>query len=361
MSCIADDGRILSRDKWLWSQWRTVWVLSRLYNRIDRRPQWLSLAGSIVEFCTQHGWDENSQAWRLAVRYDGAPLRGAESIYTDAFAVSGLVEYYRAIGSPEILKMARRSADLAVTRLATPRDRIPHFPYPIPAGASPHGLPMIWSHALSELAGVVDSPSYRDAAERLSDEIFCKFYRPKSGLIVEFIGLDGADYPAPQGTAVVPGHVIEGMWFELHRQKLHGLNQPREKMALELILRHLEAGWDKEWGGLFLAIDSEKSREVGWSFPEAKLWWPHTEALYAALLGWRMTGQRSFLEWYRRLWGICMEHYVNFSHGEWHQRFDRRFQEKLGTVALPVKDPFHLCRSIILQLELIQSGKDAHG
>lgn len=353
-SCITDEGKILSRDKWLWSQWRAVWVFSRLYNRIDQQQRWLSLAGSIAEFCIRHGWDEESQAWRLAVRHDGAPLRGAESIYTDAFAVSGLAEYYRATGSEAVRQLACRSADLAIARLGTPRDRIPHFPYPIPSGASPHGLPMIWSHALSELASVVDSEAYRCAAEKLSDEIFRDFYRAKRGLIVEFVGLDGKEYPAPQGTAVVPGHVIEGMWFELHRLRDHDRNRSRQELALRLILQHLEAGWDTQWGGLLLAIDAEGRPEVGWNFPEAKLWWPHTEALYATLLGWRMTGDSRFLEWYRRLWDICLEHYVNYEHGEWHQRFDRKFETKLGTVALPVKDPFHLCRSLILQLELLQ-------
>ena len=28
--------------------------------------------------------------------------------------------------------------------------------------------------------------------------------------------IDGTDFPAPQGTAVVPGHVIEDMWFQVH-------------------------------------------------------------------------------------------------------------------------------------------------
>ena len=33
-TCITDDGRVVSRDRWCWSQWRAVWVFSKLYNAI---------------------------------------------------------------------------------------------------------------------------------------------------------------------------------------------------------------------------------------------------------------------------------------------------------------------------------------
>ena len=34
-TCVSDTGAVLSTDKWLWSQWRAVWVFSRIYNRLD--------------------------------------------------------------------------------------------------------------------------------------------------------------------------------------------------------------------------------------------------------------------------------------------------------------------------------------
>ena len=38
-TCIRDDGSIVSRDKWLWSQWRAVWVFSKLYNCFGRKKK----------------------------------------------------------------------------------------------------------------------------------------------------------------------------------------------------------------------------------------------------------------------------------------------------------------------------------
>jgi mannose/cellobiose epimerase-like protein (N-acyl-D-glucosamine 2-epimerase family) len=34
-------------------------------------------------------------------------------------------------------------------------------------------------------------------------------------------------------------------------------NQPVINQATKAILNHMEAGWDKELGGIYLAIDSE--------------------------------------------------------------------------------------------------------
>ena len=43
-SCIADDGTIQSRDKYIWSQLRALWIFSALYNRIEPRQEWLDIA-----------------------------------------------------------------------------------------------------------------------------------------------------------------------------------------------------------------------------------------------------------------------------------------------------------------------------
>lgn len=46
-TCIDDRGVVQSRDKWLWSQWRAVWVFSRIFRTIDPNPLWLERAQMI--------------------------------------------------------------------------------------------------------------------------------------------------------------------------------------------------------------------------------------------------------------------------------------------------------------------------
>lgn len=356
-TCISDAGAIISRDKWLWSQWRAVWVFARIYNTLERDRVWLERARGIADFCLAHGWLEKEQGWALLLDGAGRVLRGYESIYTDAFAVYGLGELYRATGEARHRDWAKRTADAALGRLTQPYDRLPHFPYPIPAGAKPQGVPMVWSHVLAELGAVLGEENYLRAARRLADEIFSHHYDPAADLVREFVRQEGGRFAGPEGKVVVPGHVIENMWFQLDVLALAGGAAARAAEAHRLTLRHLELGWDREHGGLLLAVNAEGGGPVAWNFADAKLWWPHTEILIAVLRGWQDTGEAVFLDWYEKVWRLCLEHYVDWNHGEWRQKLRRDFTPFTEVVALPVKDPFHLPRSLILQIERLEDRR----
>ena len=42
--CLDRDGTIIDTDKGMWSQGRFTWLLSHLYNTVERRPEWLESA-----------------------------------------------------------------------------------------------------------------------------------------------------------------------------------------------------------------------------------------------------------------------------------------------------------------------------
>ena len=79
--------------------------------------------------------------------------------------------------------------------------------------------------------------------------------------------------------------------------------------------------------------------------------------LFATLLGWQETNDAYWIGRYEQLWELAWQHYVDWTHGEWRQKLNRDLSPFAGTVALPVKDPFHLPRSLILQIELLESGQ----
>ncbi len=349
LSCMREDGTPLSGDKYIWSQARWVWVCSALYNRIEKRPEFLGWARATIEFLLRHGRDEQGR-WVYHTTREGLVVEGATSIYSDCFVVYGLSEYCRAVPDPDLLGVARST-------FASIRQRIeaPGFaetaPYALPPNRRNHGVPMILTEVASELGRTTGDAAIEAAADDYARRVMRHFVRPQRRCLLEFLDYEYNEVPPPEGTFVMPGHAIESMWFVIH----HALrrNDPATiRRAVEVIRWHLELGWDKEHGGLLLGVDVE-GHPPFMANAEVKLWWPHTEALYALLLARSVAREPWCDEWYQRVHEWAFSHFSMPEVGEWRQRLDRQGKPLEAFVALPVKDPFHLPRSVILAIQLL--------
>lgn len=348
-TCMDDSGRLTNRERWGWSLWRAVWVFSALHRRIGGDPRWLPAARSIYRFLAGVGRTADGH-WPLLYDEAGHILRGFDSIYVDGFALYGLVEYWRASGDGQALELALATFDSVEDFLKAGRTP-PAYPYPIPQGLKPHGFAMLFSLADHELAGASGAARVRQAAARLHREVMERFLRP-DGLVREWLDSAGSPPDSAEGRVVVPGHAIESMWFQLEIAKAAG-DSGAVRKACAAILAHLERGWDPEFGGIFLAVDVEGRGPVAWAHADTKLWWPHTEALAATLLAYEQTRDDRFLAWHERVREYSYRIYPDREHGEWHQKMDRQGRLITETVVLPVKDPFHLPRALIVSLECL--------
>lgn len=353
-NCISDDGQIQSRDRWNWSQWRAVWVFSKLYSCVEPRPQWLEIARGIYTFVSKHDPLPDGH-WSLLLDGEGKVQRGYESIYVDGFAIYGLVELYRATGDALILEQALRTFRAVKKALADDAPSPPAWPYPIPEGWMAHGISMLFSLVFHELALECGDAEVIAERDRHHERVMNLFLQKDSGLVYEWLTREGRELPPPEGTAIVPGHAIESMWFQIHIAEAR--NDPSTiQRAVEAIRRHLEIGWDEEWGGLFLAVDAQGAEPIGWQFPDSKVWWPHTEALYATLVAYQHCGECWCLDWHRRIQDYAFTHFPVPEHGEWRQKLDRRGEPNRNPVGLPVKDPFHLPRALYYCIEILSKG-----
>jgi N-acylglucosamine 2-epimerase len=380
LSCMEEDGKHISTDKYIWSQARWVWVCSALYNRIEKRPEFLTWARGTIDFLLRHGRDEEGR-WVFSTTREGEAIEGATSIYSDCFVIYGLSEYCRASKDTELLA-------LAVEIFTSVRERIdaPNFaetaPYKLPPNRRNHGVPMILTEVASELAktcsewsadslvrtSLSNGKQHADkavrapetaadiaaAADDYSGRVMRHFVRPERKCLLEFLDRNYCAVPPTEGTFVMPGHAIESMWFVMH----HALSRNDRKTirdAAEVMRWHLEKGWDQEYGGIFLGIDAEGHLPF-MPNSDRKLWWPHTEALYALLLARELTGERWCEEWYERVHEWAFHHFAMPAVGEWRQRLDRKGNPITDVVALPVKDPFHLPRAVILAIQLLRGS-----
>ncbi len=280
LTCIADDGTVLSTDKYLWSQLRAIWTFSALHNRIEPRQEWLGVALHVYDFVRRYGRDDQGR-WVFAVDQNGRVLQGADSIFADGFAIYGLTELARATGDASVADLALETYRNVQARLAIPGS-YGIGPFTLPENGKAHAVSMIFSLVFDELGHLLNDPDIIAAGRVHADEVMDVYRRPERQLLYEYVHTDGTLIDTPQGRSIVPGHAIESMWFMMHIYRRTG-DAARIQQAAECIRWHLERGWDDEFGGLFHAVDAEGG-QPWWRFADAKLWWPHTESLYALLL-----------------------------------------------------------------------------
>ncbi len=354
LTCISDEGRVLSQDRYMWSQLRAIWTFSALYNKVEPRPEWLEVARTIYQFARHHGRDEEGR-WVFAVDQDGHILEGATSIYADGFALYGLTELARATGDREVIDLALETYQNVQRRLAHPGS-YQTAPYTIPENGKAHAISMIFALVFNELGHYLNDRTIIQAGLHHAREVIDIYLQPDRKLLYEFVHLDNSLIDSPQGRSIVPGHAIESMWFMIHIFRREG-DEDRVRRAVEAIRWHLEFGWDEEYGGLLLARDAEGG-DPWWRFADAKLWWPHTEALYATLLAYEISREAWCLDWFQRVHDYAFRHYPVPRYGEWTQKLDRQGGKITDTVALPVKDPFHLPRALMYCVEVLERLAD---
>jgi len=349
LSCMNEEGRVLSTTKYLWSQGRWLWLMARLYNRIEARPEFLELARRTARFLLEHGADAAGRYF-YAVTREGEPREGPISVFADCFAVYGLNEYARAAGDP-----AAREAAVTAYRRILARIADPAFadlaPESVPPGRKAHGVPMILLSVADELAQTTADAQIEADADRFAAEVMTRFLQPERRIILEYLDRDYGLLPPPEGTHVVPGHGIESMWFQMRLAHRRG-DAARVRRAAEVMRRHVELGWDRDYGGLVLHLDAD-GNPPRFANAEKKVWWVHSEALYGLLLAHALTGEDWAWEWYQRVHAWSFAHFPLREFGEWWQRLDRQGKRVTDLIALPVKDPFHLMRAAILTLELL--------
>jgi len=352
-TCINDQGQVVSGDKYGWSQLRAIWTFSALYNKIERKPEYLDAATQIFNFITRRGRNDKGE-WLFCVNQKGAPLHnGATTIYADGFAIYAFTEFAKATGNQDAIRIARETYANVQARLAKPGSYQTH-PLPIPEGTKAHGISMIFSLVFDEFGRYINDASIVAEGLRHANQVMDVFRRPEHKRVYEFVNLDDTLRMTPPGRAVNPGHGIESMWFMIHIFQRHG-DDARVRQAIETIKWHLELGWDDEFGGLFLARDAEGSFwENKW---DTKIWWPHTESLYALLLAYSISKEQWCLDWFERVHEYSFSHYPVPQYGEWIQNLNRQGKPMEGTIALPVKDPFHLARALIYSVGVLEQLK----
>jgi len=348
-TCLSDEGEVLNREKYMWSQLRAIWTFSALYNKIEKKKEWLDVALHIYEFVRKYGRDNKGQ-WVYSVNKNGTTLKGATSIYADGFAINGFTELAKATGNKEVIQLALDTYNNVQKRLAVPGS-YQSEPLEIPPNCKAHGISMIFSMVFNELGQYLNNPDILLSGFGHAEQVMDVFIRPEQKRLYEFVKIDNTLLETQPGLTIVPGHALESMCFMINIYKQLD-DQNRIHQAIDCIRWNIELGWDIEYGGIFLAKNAEGSFwEDKW---DTKLWWSHAEALHALLLAYSISEEERYLDWFLKVHDYTFSHYPVPRYGEWFQRLDRFGNHISNIVDLPVKDPFHVARSLINCIGLLE-------
>ena len=351
-TCLDRKGEIYSTDKSVWMQGRCGWMFAHLCHNYGVKQEWLDASKSCLDFmekyCVNRGAGDRMY---FTVTEDGKPLRQRRYYYSEAFYASANAEYYGVTGDKVCLERARRAYNLYWDLAHGGVDPVGMGPKTIPETRSGRsfGLPMIILNVIGILLRV--DPAHRDEyeqrAQQCIDEIFRYHVHPELKCVLENVDVDGTPrLYYTEGRTVNPGHDIEGVWFILDHARRTGQTELVAKAA-QIFDWAIEAGWDKEYGGLLYFVDCLGKPPEAYEH-DMKLWWPHNEILIASLMLYRDTGDEKYLDWFYRTLDYCKEHFSDPEYGEWYGYLRRDgLPTQPSTKGSTFKGPFHLPRCLM--------------
>ncbi|MHB9035992.1 MAG: AGE family epimerase/isomerase [Armatimonadota bacterium] len=344
-TCLDRDGSVYDTEKFMWMQWRIVWMFSELYNKLEQNPRWLELAELGYQFLTRYGRDEQGRYY-FALAQDGQPTMAPYSVFSECFAVMGCAAYYRATGDESAKVEAVCAFDNYLQREARPKGE---WTKGLSGRKSTKslGFYMMKANLYVVLEECLGDASFTKSMLETVSIVLDEFWNDEHKVMFENVGFDGVfDLDSTIGRHLNPGHAIEAMWFIMSAAARTG-NIELINRAADVVLAELDFGWDKEYGGIYYFMDVLGKPHVELQC-NMKLWWVHNEALIATAMAYKMTGREEFLHWFERIheWTWCR--FPDPEYGEWYGYLDRR-----GDVANSLKGGkwkgfFHLPRMLLV-------------
>ena len=121
-TCLERDGEVFDTDKFIWLQGREVWMLATLYNKVEKRQEWLDAAIQGAEFLKRYGHDGNLN-WYFALDREGHPLVEPYNIFSYTFAVIAFGQLSIATGNAEYADIAKKTFDIVLSKVDNPKGR----------------------------------------------------------------------------------------------------------------------------------------------------------------------------------------------------------------------------------------------
>lgn len=354
MTCIDRDGTIIDTDKGVWQQGRAAWLFGELYNRVERREEWLELARSGVEFIDRHCIDPSDGRMWFHVTREGLPIRKRRYSFSESFAAIAYGELAKATGSDEYAQKADRAFRRFIDHNLNPPRAQAKFTDTRPTRGI--GFPMITINTAQELRESIGLVDANDWIDRSIEAIQRYHVKEDIQCVLETVGPEGERIDHFDGRTLNPGHAIEGAWFIMDEGR-HRNDSELVQLGCRMLDWMWHRGWDDEFGGILYFVDLQ-GLPVAEYWHDMKFWWPHNETMIATLLAWSLTGDSKYAAWHTQVHDWAFQHFPDAEHGEWFGYLHRD-----GRLSVPLKGnlwkgPFHLPRMLLRCWKIIEDRSE---
>ena len=121
-TCLDRQGNVFDTDKFIWLQAREVWLFSMLYNRVEKRQEWLNTAIQGAEFLKKYGHDGHLN-WYFSLDQQGNPLVEPYNIFSYTFATMAFGQLSIATGNQEYADIAKKTFDIILSKKDNPKGK----------------------------------------------------------------------------------------------------------------------------------------------------------------------------------------------------------------------------------------------
>lgn len=347
------DGSVYDTTKYMWMQWRIVYMFAELYrSRFGAGNEaFLKIARDGFDFLYKHGRTEDG-SYYFALNRRGVPSMAPYSIFSDCFAAMGAAALFAATGEERYRAEARSAMQSYIRRLDNPKGRWNKLLEGTPKRLS-LGSYMILANLGCVMKECLGSDEFDGETDRAVRTVMKLFHHPELKVLFENVNPDGTfDLESCEGRFVNPGHGLESMWFVLqYAERINDRELIRQ--ACDYIDELFHFGTDPVYGGIFYFMDALGKPHLELQH-DMKLWWPHNEAIIAALFACKLSGEERFLEHFRTVDQWAWSHFPDPEYGEWFAYLDRQGKPNNMLKGGKWKTFFHLPRCLMKSSTLMR-------
>lgn len=360
ITCFDRAGKITSTNKYIWFQGRQLYTYSLLYNRIEKRREWLDFARAGYDFLLRYAYAGNGR-WNFELDRKGRVITGTNSIYSDYHVTQGLAEYLLATeGTDKSGMKVLEDSFSAIERNTMNLEFKEIFENTWSPVLIWHDMHLTALNTAFLTGQTLGRERVRAFENYCLDRILNWFLREDKMLIYEAVTRENELEMSPSGNFINPGHSFESMWFCLETGRIH--NDPAViKKALKGIDWTYRVAWDDVYGGVFAYLDATGATPVPFDWHKEtntawddKIWWVNTESLCCFANAYAASLDKKYLEMFKKQYDFCMKYFYDREYGEWYERLYRDGSVKVEEKGTKWKCAYHLVRSLVYAINAFE-------